>query len=168
MCYISQWSYHVFALFVPWIHWNHMQNHSFPNAYTVIYIAHAHVCMVFISLWSTHSIDTSKWIELTYCSLLCIIHIHVVHMFQILHWMHMIHTLDMFRLVHIVHMLHMVCIGHVVHMLIMGACDTYVPIGTYDTYVTYVPVHNVHKLHMVHTGRVVHMVRMVYMGYVVT
>jgi hypothetical protein len=120
MHFISQWSYHVFALSMPQVNWNHMQNNSFPNAYTIIYITRELVWMVFISLWSIQFIITSKWIRDIYC----IIHIHVVHMFQMLHWVHIIHTLHIFRLVHIVHMLHMVDTRHV-HMLHMVHQDTW-------------------------------------------
>ncbi len=105
-----------------------------------IYNTRTQIWMVLIFLWNTHSILTSKWIRHTYC----IIHIHVVNMFQMLHCVHMIHTLHMFQLVHIVHMLcmvHMVGIVPLVcmlHMLCTSAYDTYVLVGTYDRYLTYI------------------------------
>jgi len=99
-----------------------------PNIMT----SHAHICMVFIYLWNTHSILTSKsprhdvhtcdtfiWhinIANNYGIVLCIIHIHIVDMLQMRHSMNMIHVLHILRMVHMVHMLHMVCMGHMVNI----------------------------------------------------
>jgi hypothetical protein len=72
-----QTSFQYLVIFMNPTHGNLASNHI----QKIINIAHEQVWMVFIFLWNTHPIVTSKWIGHTYC----IIHIHVVHMFQMLH-----------------------------------------------------------------------------------